>query len=108
MPTVNLAPRAEQSKQGCGAAEHMQDGLAVTSRTAPTHPSTTSPSTGVPSAEVERVQFSYQGTAYTIDLDPGGAARFHTALAPFIAAGRRVGGQRSRYEAPTTGTGPRL
>lgn len=91
----------------------MQDGLAVTSRTAPTDPSTTDPSATGPSndvlsAGVERVRFSYQGTAYTIDLDAGGAADFDAALAPFIAAGRRVGGQRSRDEAPTTGTGPRL
>jgi hypothetical protein len=47
-------------------------------------------------AEVTTVQFTYRGVAYTVDLDEGGVAEFDTALAPYMAAGRRVGGVRYR------------
>ena len=43
---------------------------------------------------VETIQFSYDGVAYSIDLDHDDAAAFEVALAPFIQAGRRVGGRR--------------
>ena len=38
------------------------------------------------------VAFSYQGTAYEIDLGPSNEAEFAKTLAPFIAAGRRPSG----------------
>ena len=40
------------------------------------------------------VQFTYEDVAYTVDLDEAGAQAFDEALAPFISAGRRVGGTR--------------
>lgn len=47
-----------------------------------------------PERAVETIQFSYEGVAYSIDLDPDDAAAFEVALAPYIEAGRRVGGRR--------------
>lgn len=46
--------------------------------------------------DVTQVQFNYQGTAYTIDLDPTNAAEFDAAVAPFIKVGRRVSPRYSR------------
>lgn len=48
-----------------------------------------------PTAGVTSVPFTYRSVAYTVDLDPADAAAFDAALAPYIAAGRRVGGRRS-------------
>jgi hypothetical protein len=41
------------------------------------------------------VTFAHQGISYEIDLGPLNAQKLYDALAPFIAAGRRVGGRRS-------------
>lgn len=43
---------------------------------------------------VVSIAFSYQHVAYTVDLDPTDAAEFDAAMAPYIAAARRVGGSR--------------
>ena len=37
------------------------------------------------------VEFSLDGTAYTIDLSEANAGKLHKALDPFIAAGTRIG-----------------
>lgn len=45
--------------------------------------------------ETVAVNFNYQGVAYTIELDPAGAEVFDRAMAPYIAASRRIGGIRA-------------
>jgi hypothetical protein len=40
------------------------------------------------------ITFAYGGNTYEIDLSEHNAAQLGEALAPFIAAGRRVGGRR--------------
>ena len=53
----------------------------------------------------QTVQFSYQGVDYELDLTAKNAQKFHTALTPYVAAARRVGGRRHR--ATTSGARPR-
>ncbi len=48
---------------------------------------------GSPGAET--VQFGLDGKAYEIDLSVENAARLREALAPWVAAGRRVAGRES-------------
>lgn len=43
----------------------------------------------------QTVTFGFQKTEYEIDLSEQNVKRLHDALAPFIAAGRRVGGRTS-------------
>lgn len=38
------------------------------------------------------IQFVYQNTAYTIDLDPAEAEAFDQAMAPYTNAARHIGG----------------
>jgi hypothetical protein len=40
------------------------------------------------------ITFAHDGNAYEIDLGENNAQRFHDALAPYIAAARRVNGRR--------------
>lgn len=42
------------------------------------------------------VAFSHMGVDYEIDLSDENALKLDEALAPFVSAGRRVGGRRSR------------
>lgn len=44
------------------------------------------------------IAFNYRDVAYTVDLDPGEAAEFDAAIAPYIAAAHRVGGSRARRQ----------
>jgi hypothetical protein len=49
-------------------------------------------------AEIEdgqTITFAHQGVTYEIDLGTKNAQKLHNALAPYIAAARRVGGRRS-------------
>ena len=41
------------------------------------------------------ITFAHGGNAYEIDLTETNAKKLHDALAPYIAAARRVGGRRS-------------
>lgn len=65
------------------------------------HSTDSSDSSG-PFRDLVAVHFNYKGVAYTVDLDPAEAAAFDAAMAPYIAAGRRVGGGR----APRNASGP--
>lgn len=51
----------------------------------------------------ETVTFALDGVTYEIDLNVKHANKLRKAFAPFITAGRRVGGRRSR-KAPTAGS----
>lgn len=42
--------------------------------------------------DVTTLHFTYDGAAYSIDLDPTNVATFDVALAPYLTAARRVGG----------------
>ncbi len=44
----------------------------------------------------ESVQFAIDGVTYEIDLSEANAEALREALAPYVAAGRRVGGRASR------------
>ncbi len=55
------------------------------------------------------VEFSLDGTAYTIDLSDANAGKLRKALDPFIAAGTRVGrasGRTARNSGPGAATRP--
>ena len=52
----------------------------------------------------QTITFSHQGVSYEIDLGRENAERLHDALAPYIAAGRRVGGRRSDEPTRPTST----
>lgn len=47
------------------------------------------------------VSFSHMGVDYEIDLSDENALKLDDALAPFVNAGRRVGGRRTRGAAAT-------
>jgi len=47
------------------------------------------------------VTFAHSGTSYEIDLTEQNARRLHDALAPYIAAARRVGGRQSAASSPS-------
>jgi hypothetical protein len=49
---------------------------------------------GSPNAET--VTFSFDGVTYEIDLAEGNRARLDNAVAPYVAAARRVGRRRGR------------
>lgn len=44
----------------------------------------------------ETVSFGLDGTSYEIDLNDKNAAKLRDALAPYVGAGRKVGGRRTR------------
>lgn len=47
----------------------------------------------------ERIEFSYQGTDYWIDLRPTNAEKFDAALQPFVKVAENVGSARSGRKA---------
>ena len=49
----------------------------------------------------ETITFSYRGTDYEVDLSESNAARLDDALAPFIAAARKVGARRATRASAT-------
>jgi hypothetical protein len=49
----------------------------------------------------EQVEFVVDGKSYAIDLSASNSQKLRDALAPFIVAGRRVGGRRSAAAAGT-------
>jgi nucleoid-associated protein Lsr2 len=49
----------------------------------------------------EQVEFVVDGKSYAIDLSASNSQKLRDALAPFVAAGRRVGGRRSAAAAGT-------
>ena len=49
--------------------------------------------TGEEAPDASTVSFAHDGVSYEIDLTPANAEKLSDALAPFIAAGRRVGGR---------------
>ncbi|MFT4029327.1 MAG: Lsr2 family protein [Protaetiibacter sp.] len=53
-------------------------------------------------ASSRSTRFAFEGVEYEIDLSPANARALADALAPYIAAGRRVGGARV-----ASGSGPR-
>ncbi len=61
---------------------------------------------GTPLTGGSTTTFAFNGAQYEIDLGPENAERLKDALAPFIQAGRRVGGTPARSAAPRRrGTG---
>ncbi len=52
------------------------------------------------SEAAETVLFALDGSAYEIDLNEAHAAELRQALAPFVAAARRVGSDAPRTSAP--------
>jgi hypothetical protein len=48
------------------------------------------------------VQFAYEGVTYELDLSTKNADKFATALEPYVAAGRRVGGRKSSSRGSAT------
>ncbi|RZS79464.1 Lsr2 protein [Motilibacter rhizosphaerae] len=48
----------------------------------------------------ETVTFALDGVTYEIDLNEANAARLRDALAPYVGAGRRVGGRSSAAARP--------
>jgi len=50
----------------------------------------------------QTVKFAYQGVQYEIDLSDKNAQKLDKALAPFVAAARRVSTRRPRSKAITT------
>lgn len=50
----------------------------------------------------QTVPFTLDGAAYEIDLSDDNAARLRDEFAPFIAAGRRTGGRKTRSTIPNT------
>lgn len=53
----------------------------------------------------ETVTFGLDGADYEIDLSDGHAAELREALAPYVKAGRKVGGRRRRAAARSGGNG---
>ena len=53
------------------------------------------------SAAKERVQFSFRGTSYEIDLSDTNAADFDIAMGKFIAGARKVGSTSGRTKGST-------
>ncbi|MCZ9635240.1 histone-like nucleoid-structuring protein Lsr2 [Rhodococcus sp. BH5] len=57
----------------------------------------------------DRIQFSYQGTDYLIDLRPTNADKFDAALRPFVEVAKKVGigrrGRRADVAEITSGSG---
>jgi len=51
--------------------------------------------TPIESGSGSTVSFALDGATYEIDLADGNAERLRAALAPYIKAGRRVGGRRT-------------
>jgi hypothetical protein len=49
------------------------------------------------------IAFAIDGTSYEIDLSDDNASRMRDALAPYLKAGRRVGGRRSAAARSTSG-----
>lgn len=67
--------------------------------------------TEIPEGGGETVQFALDGASYEIDLTDDEGAGLREALAPYIEAGRRVGGSRRRRSssspaASSNGSGP--
>ncbi|MGH3332552.1 MAG: histone-like nucleoid-structuring protein Lsr2 [Nocardioidaceae bacterium] len=54
----------------------------------------------------ETVSFGLDGTEYEIDLSQVNAAELRAALAPYVDAGRKVGGRRRRSQRPSGGPSP--
>ncbi len=52
------------------------------------------------------VSFAIDGTSYEIDLSDRNAAEFRDVLAPYLKAGRRVGGRRSTAGRSSSGSSP--
>lgn len=52
----------------------------------------------------EKVRFGLDGINYEIDLSSENAARLRDSLAPFVAAGRRATGRRTRASSASSGT----
>ncbi|AXB44796.1 histone-like nucleoid-structuring protein Lsr2 [Amycolatopsis albispora] len=50
----------------------------------------------------QTVPFTLDGAAYEIDLSDDNAARLRDEFAPFVAAGRRTGGRKTRLTTPNT------
>jgi hypothetical protein len=55
----------------------------------------------------ESVQFALDGVSYEIDLSEANADALREALAPYLEAGRRVGGRASRRSAAARPAGER-
>ena len=57
----------------------------------------------------ERIQFSYQGSDYLIDLRPTNVDKFNAALEPFVKVAEKVGkarrGSKADVTAEVTGSG---
>lgn len=53
----------------------------------------------------ETVRFGLDGSNYEIDLNDKNAKKLREALAPYVAAGRKVAGRRSRGAAKGSGSG---
>lgn len=49
----------------------------------------------VPEDSIRSIQFTMGGVVYEIDLGPKSVEKFDKAMAPWIAAARRVGGKKS-------------
>lgn len=58
------------------------------------------------SDDVATVPFSFDGVSYEIDLAGGNRDKLAAALAPYIEAGRSVGGRRRTAKPSTAGRGP--
>ncbi|WP_329072571.1 histone-like nucleoid-structuring protein Lsr2 [Amycolatopsis sp. NBC_01480] len=50
----------------------------------------------------QTVPFTLDGVTYEIDLSDDNAARLRDEFAPFVAAGRRTGGRKTRSTTPST------
>jgi hypothetical protein len=62
--------------------------------------------TGQPGEDVKAVEFSIDGTSYTIDLAGDNAARFRDNLSPYITAGRKTIGKATRASSVRLGAAP--
>lgn len=51
----------------------------------------------------ETVTFAVDGVTYDVDLTSDNAEKLRSAIAPFVAAGRRVSGRQSRKTKGTSG-----
>ena len=56
------------------------------------------------SEATDKVSFGLDGMSYEIDLSTENAAKLRTALAPYLKAAHKVGGQRKRGSASQTTT----
>jgi len=54
----------------------------------------------------ETVTFSLDGVSYEIDLSGKNASKLRDAFAPYVGAGRRVGGRAARGRGRAAGRGP--